>query len=257
MKLSHRLKKSVRIAAPVLIALLLSIAILPGAALAQPSDTPDQVPEPNGAPGGTPGGTQETPSGDPPTETPPVTPPETTPPETTPPETTPPETTPPETTPPATTPPATTPPATTPPATTPPATTRSRMLVLPSRPRLIASWPMPLHRRNCAPSAAASSTISSAPAVLSLARGSSPSAIWPRSMLVSSRSTAAPIPLPASRFRSTTCLPTRRFGSAPSTPITSTTPTSPTTSPSMPTTRCPMKPGSNKAHIRLLHETRS
>ena len=115
MKLSHRLKKSVRIATPVLIALLLSIAILPGAALAQqPSDTPDQVPAPNGAPGGTPGGTQETPSGDPPTETPPVTPPETTPPETTPPETTPPETTPPETTPPETTPPATTPPVTNP-----------------------------------------------------------------------------------------------------------------------------------------------
>ena len=96
MKLSHRLKKSVRIATPVLIALLLSIAILPGAALAQPSDdTPDQVPAPNGAPGGTPGGTQETPSGDPPE----TTSPETTPPETTPPETTPPETTPPETTP--------------------------------------------------------------------------------------------------------------------------------------------------------------
>ena len=90
MKLSHRLKKSVRIATPVLIALLLSIAILPGAALAQLSDTPDQVSAPNGAPGGTPGGTQETPSGDPP---------ETTSPETTSPETTSPETTSPETTP--------------------------------------------------------------------------------------------------------------------------------------------------------------
>ena len=106
MKLSHRLKKSVRIATPVLLALLLTIAILPGAAFAQPpSGTPDQVPEPNGAPGGTPEGTQETPSGDPPTETPPVTPP---------------VTTPPVTTPPATTPPATTPPATNPPVTTPP-----------------------------------------------------------------------------------------------------------------------------------------
>ena len=114
MKLSHRLKKSVRIATPVLIALLLSIAILPGAALAQPSDTPDQVPAPNGAPGGTPGGTQETPSGDPPTETPPVTPPVTDPPATDPPATDPPATDPPATDPPATDPPATDPPATDP-----------------------------------------------------------------------------------------------------------------------------------------------
>ena len=41
MKLLPSLKKSIRIATPVLIALLLSIAILPGAALAQgPSGTP-------------------------------------------------------------------------------------------------------------------------------------------------------------------------------------------------------------------------
>ena len=105
MKLSPSLKKSVRIATPVLLALLLTIAILPGAALAQPPGTPDQVPAaPNGAPN-TPGG--------PTTETPPVT---------NPPVTNPPVTNPPATTPPATTPPATTPPATTPPATTPPVT---------------------------------------------------------------------------------------------------------------------------------------
>ena len=112
MKLSPRLKKSVRIAAPVLLALLLSIAILPGAAFAQgPSGTPGSPGGlPGGSPGGTPGGTQGTPSGDPPTETPPLTPPETDPPETDPPETDPPETDPPETDPPATTPPATTPP---------------------------------------------------------------------------------------------------------------------------------------------------
>ncbi len=114
MKLSHRLKKSVRIATPVLLALLLSIAILPGAALAQPTDTPDQVPAPNGAPGA-PGEPSTNPPANPPVTTPPVTtPPETTPPETTPPETTPPETTPPETDPPVTDPPVTDPPVTDP-----------------------------------------------------------------------------------------------------------------------------------------------
>ena len=68
MKLSHRLKKSVRIATPVLLALLLTIAILPGAAFAQPEGTPDQVPAPNGAPGA-PG----EPSTNPPVTNPPVT----------------------------------------------------------------------------------------------------------------------------------------------------------------------------------------
>ena len=68
MKLLPSLKKSIRIATPVLIALLLTIAILPGAALAQgPSGTPGSPGGlPGGSPGGTPGGAQETPSGDPP-----------------------------------------------------------------------------------------------------------------------------------------------------------------------------------------------
>ena len=173
MKLSPRLKKSIRIATPVLLALLLSIAILPGAALAQ-------------GPSGYAGiarritrriarmDSQEerkaTPSGDPTaTETPPVNS-------------------------------ARNDPVADPANGSarngsgpkrirpkriqpqrPTAAQRprrrepdSRMLVLPSRHRLIASSPMPLHRHKSAPSAAASSTTSSVPAVLSLARGSSP-----------------------------------------------------------------------------------
>ena len=59
MKLSTRLKKSIRIATPVLLALLLTIAILPGAALAQP-------------PGGGPGGPANDPT--PPPATPPPNP---------------------------------------------------------------------------------------------------------------------------------------------------------------------------------------
>ena len=103
MKLSPRLKKSVRIATPVLLALLLTIAILPGAALAQPPDTP------------------ETPTEGPP-ETPPATPPVTTnPPATDPPATDPPVTNPPVTDPPVTNPPVN-PPVTNPPVTNPPVT---------------------------------------------------------------------------------------------------------------------------------------
>ena len=121
MKLSPRLKKSVRIATPVLLALLLTIAVLPAAALAQgPSGTPGSPGGlPGGSPGGTPGGAQETPSGDPPTETPPVTPPVTDPPATDPPATDPPATDPPATDPPATDPPATNPPDTNVPDTNP------------------------------------------------------------------------------------------------------------------------------------------
>ena len=249
MKLSPRLKKSIRIAAPVLLALLLSIAILPGAAFAQgPSGTPGSPGGlPGGSPGGTPGGTQGTPSGDPPTETPPLTPPETDPPETDPPETDPPETDPPETDPPATTPPATTPP------------------VMNPQPHASAPFTPPA---DCIVAHAATPAqicpIGGGLQYYFIGPGSSQPGPWiqPFSELATLHAGGASIysgtnPSPASRSRSTTCLPTRRFGSAPSTPITSTTPTSPTTSPSMPTTRCPMKPGNNKAHTRLLHETRS
>ena len=241
MKLSPRLKKSVRIATPVLLALLLTIAILPGVALAQPGGPPvggGPGSGPEAGPGGTPGGTQETPTGNPPTETPPVTPP--------------------ATDPPATDPPATDPPATDPPATTPP--------VMNPQPHASAPFTPPA---NCIVAHAATpaqlcpigggiqyyfigpGSSQPGPWIQSLQRSGHPPCWW-RLDLQRHQS-----PSPASRSRSTTCLPSRRFGSAPSTPITSTTPTSPTTSLSMPTTRCPMKPGNNKAHTRLLHETRS
>ena len=106
MKLSRPLKKSVRIVTPVLLALLLTIAVLPGAALAQPPDTPDQVPAPNGAPN-TPGGPGSDPA------------PNTDPPVTNPPVTNPPVTNPPVTNPPVTNPPVTNPPVTNPPVTNP------------------------------------------------------------------------------------------------------------------------------------------
>ena len=56
MKLTPRLKKNLRIATPFLLALLLAIAILPGAVFAQPP--------------GTPGNGGGTPQGDPPAATP-------------------------------------------------------------------------------------------------------------------------------------------------------------------------------------------
>ena len=72
MKLSPRLKKSIRIAAPVLLALLLTIAILPGAALAQPPGPPGAPGAPGGAPGA-PGEPSTNPPANPPVTNPPVT----------------------------------------------------------------------------------------------------------------------------------------------------------------------------------------